>query len=326
MPLPRRIGVGVAAVSFVALTLWQIAARRDDWPLAAFQMYSGLQSPVVEREVVRGVSDDGEVELGAEQTAPLGGARLRNLTEKLAKDPARHERFVQELIHHYDVQRGTHGWPALQGVRWYSEAWQIQPGLAGIDHPDVTREGSLYLPPSSLLERLLAERSGAADVVAPRAVPAGDSVIELSSASCISGCTSVGDRYASGGEALVLDSASSAGDEARASVPLALDEGRWVLLLRLRSHAEHHFDRVSVALDDHAVGPELGNFGAELGSGAWVWASSKPGEPPLPLSIEHSGVHTLTLSAEGGIIDVDQLWLSRVRKELPMWNDPVHGS
>jgi hypothetical protein len=326
MPLPRRIGVGVAAVSFVALTAWQIAARRDDWPLAAFHMYSGLQSPVVEREVVRGVSDDGELELGAEQTAPLGGARLRNLTDKLAQDPARHERFVQQLIRHYDAQREARGWPALQGVRWYSEAWQIQPGLAGIDHPDVSREGSLYLPPESLVERLLAERSGAAAVAAAREVPGGDRVIELSAKNCVTGCTAVGDRYASDGEALVLNTAASAEDEARASIEVPLDEGRWVLLLRLRSHAEHTFDRVSAALDGRPVGPELGNFEADLGNGAWVWASSKPGEPPLQLSIERSGVHSLTLSADGGSIDVDQVWLSRVRKELPMWNDPVHAS
>jgi hypothetical protein len=326
MPLPRRIGVGVAALSFVLLTLWQIAARRDDWPLAAFQMYSGLQSPVVEREVVRGVSDGGEFELGADQTAPLGGARLRNLTEKLAQDPARHERFVRQLIRRYDSQRVARGWPALQGVRWYSEAWRIQPGLAGIDHPDVSREGSLYLPPTGLLERLIAERSGAAAVAAPRELPGTERVVELSAADCVAGCAGVGDRYASGGEALVLDTAATAGDEARASVQVPLDEGRWVLLLRLRSHAEHAFDRVSVALDDRVVGPELGNFAGDLGSGVWVWASSKPGEPPLQLSIERSGAHTLTLSADGGTIDVDQLWLSRERKELPMWSDPVHGS
>jgi hypothetical protein len=326
MPLPRRIGVGIAALSFVTLTAWQIAARRDDWPLAAFQMYSGLQSPVVERELVRGVSDDGEFELSAEQTAPLGGARLRNLTEKLAKDPARHERFVQQLIRRYDARREARGWPALQGVRWYSETWRIQPGLAGIDHPDVAREGSLYLPPTSLLERLVAERAGAAAVATPRAAPDGDRVIELSAENCAAGCAVISDRYASGGEALVLDTAASSGDEARASVRLTLAAGRWALLLRLRSHAEHPFDRVSVALDGQAVGAELGNFEADLGSGAWLWASSQPGEPPVELSIELAGDHTLTLSADGGTIDVDQLWLSRARKELPVWSDPVHAS
>lgn len=322
LSLARRAAVSLAACVFVGATIWQVATRRDDWPLSNFEMYSGLEGPVSSRSVVKGVSDQGEFDLKGDML-PLGGARLRHLNAKLERNKARQRRFVSFVQRRYDERRAAAGWPVLQGIRSYSETWQIQRGLAGIDQPKRRATGSLYLLPESLRERLDAERAGQAPVMPPQPLPAGDALIEPGDADCGSGCEPIEDRHASGGRALRLRANGKAGASLTARARLAA--GRWLLFVRMRTPPASGSDRVTMKLDGERLGreSEVGRYAATLGSGAWVWASEAPGERPLRVSVGADGEHTFSLELSQGSADIDQIWLSRARAELPVHNDPL---
>ena len=325
LPLVRRIGVGLGACAFVAAIVWQVATQRDDWPLSCFNMYSGLEGPVASRSFVRGVSDQGEFEL-ADEMMPVGGARLRHLNAKLARNPERQRAFAQVIQHRYEAGRAAHGWPVMQAIRANTESWKIRGGLQGIDRPKRKLVGSMYVPTPALVARLASERTGKAPVAAPRSVPAGDMVVDLDAPACTVGCEGFGDRYAASGAALRL---SASEDDANASVSLQLEPGEWAIFLRLRSAKGSGKgkgnDRIGVELDGERLGGKagLGNFAAALGHGGWVWASKQPGEQALDFELEARGQHVLRFSALRGAIELDQLWLSRKQRELPIWNEPV---
>lgn len=322
--LPLRVSVAVCALSFVGLTIWQIAARRDDWPLSAFEMYSGLQGNVASRSFVKGVSDNSEFELRGGQVGPLGGARLRHLNSKLARNPKRQRRFVQRIQQRYEAQREELDWPVLQGIRSYSESWRIRPGLSGIDRPRRRLNGVLYLPPTALLERLESERDGRAESLPPRAVAGDNHVIELGPAHCTAACGAIDDRYASEGEALRLMTPGRG--EAKLTLPLEIDAGRWRLFVRLKTQAQGP-QQIHVTLDGKRIGGKegVGNHRRELGDGAWVWSSAQPGARPLNVNVKGKSPHELSITSKKGGILIDQVWLSRTQRELPIFNDPVQA-
>jgi hypothetical protein len=232
LPLPRwlRASVALAALSFVAATVWQIAAGRDDWPLSGFQMYSGLEGSTTHRRVVRGVSDVGEFALEGVHTRPLSGARLRHLHNKLKRQRSRREKFLSTVARRYDGWSAERGWPTLQAVRTYSEVWKIQSDLAGIDRPKRRLESSIYLPPVSLLDRLEAERAHTARPLAPRLLPTGDLALEFGEEHCRRGCREVDEELAGARRAIEL--APVGGKPASATLELTLPAGRWNLFVR----------------------------------------------------------------------------------------------
>src|SRR5687768_337986 len=99
--LPKRVCIGAVALLFVGLTIWQVEAQRDDWPLSSFEMYSGLQGKVASRTVTVGVSGEGEFDLGRAKLGPFGAARLRHLSGKLERNPKRRARFLSTVQRHY---------------------------------------------------------------------------------------------------------------------------------------------------------------------------------------------------------------------------------
>lgn len=320
-PLIKRVAVSLAACAFVGATIWQVSGLRDDWPLSSFKMYSGLEGGVASRAILKGVSDRGEFDLEGEMV-PFGGARLRALNQKLSKNHKRQRRFVEVVQKRYEAMRAANGWPVLQAIRAYNETWTIKQGLAGIDRPKRRAVGSMYIPPSALTEQLDRERSGRARVAAPRASPSGDVVIDLDASACQERCQERGDRFAAGGRALRL----SAGEgDATASVQVTLAPGTWFVFARMRTPTSGGSDELQIALDSERLGNkgELGNYEGSLGRGVWVWASLNPGDPPLRFDQEAAGAHVLRFAATEGTVELDELWLSRDQRELPIWSEPI---
>jgi hypothetical protein len=314
----QRCLIGLCAVAFVGATAWEVAGGRDDWPLSAFEMYSDLQGKTISRTVLRGVSDQGEFDLQSAQTAPISGARLRHLNDKLKSQPRRQAGFLRHVQANYDAQRAAEGWPVLQAIRTYTETWHIHPGLAGIEAPERKLSGTLYLPPITLLDRIEAERGGKAAPLPPHPRPAPDRVFEFAPDGCESGCEDVADANASGSHAV----RARAG--ARISREVQLDAGNWYLFLRLRGTAGGA-DKLTVSLDGDKVSGKngAGNFAHTLGTDAWVWASHEPGTAPLQITVNDAGTHTLTIDVPKGGIDLDQAWFSRAQSELPTFNEAV---
>jgi len=317
----RRVGVGLGACAFVAAIGWQVATQRDDWPLSCFKMYSGIEGPVTSRSFVRGVSEQGEFEL-ADDVIPVGGAQLRHLNAKLARNKVRQRAFARAIQRRYEAARAREGWPVLQAIRSYTETWKIRGGLEGIDHPKRKLVGSMYVPTSALLDRLRDERAGRASVAEPRSAPKGDVVVDVDPAACAHDCAGFADRYASQGNALRL---SAGDDEASVSVSVQLPPGQWSLFVRLRTPKARGSDRLAAELDGHRISGKsgLGNYEDALGRGAWVWASEAPGEPALTFGVSGRSAHVLRFGALSGAIELDQVWLSRTQHELPIWNEPV---
>lgn len=315
----RRGAIATSALLFVSLTVWQVSAQRDDWPLSSFEMYSGLQGTTASRSVVKGVSEDGEFDLASGQIGPFGGARLRHLNGKLAGSPKRRARFLRVVQARYDAERQSSGAPVLQALRSYSETWRIRPRLEGIEHPHRRRTGSTYLPPSALLSRLELERSGRAEPPVHRERGAGDQVLEAALAMCGGACSEVEDAAASGRGALELGNGGSI------SGTVELGAGTWSVFVRMKTLANQGTDRLSVSLDGKRVGggQGIGNYREWLGHGAWVWASAAPGEPALELKVPVAGTYNLKLGAKKGPVRIDQVWLARTRRELPITSDPV---
>lgn len=321
LPLPRRLGVALAACAFVSAIAWQVATQRDDWPLSCFAMYSKRQGPTASRSFVRGVSDQGEFEL-ADDMLPVGGARLRHLNEKLHRNEKRRARFAAQIQQRYEARRKPNGWPALQAVRAYKETWKIRGGLEGIDRPKRRLVASMYLPPPTLVERLALERASEAPVAAPRRAPEGDVVVELAARACVTGCEAFGDRYAAANEALRLTARE---DAAMVSVPLDLEPGEYSLLVRMRTPKGKDRGRLRPVVDGHLLRekPWVGDYESALGRGAWVWASASPGSKALRLDTTEGRLHDLRLELPHGAVELDQVWLSRAQRELPTWNEPV---
>jgi hypothetical protein len=317
--LYERVCVAAAAVLFVGLTIWQVKTQRDDWPLSSFEMYSGLQGSVASRTVTVGVSDEGEFNVGRAKLGPFGAARLRHLSDKLERKPKRRARFLSTVQERYEASREADGAPVLQGLRTYTETWKIRAGLAGIDRPERRLNSTTYFPPSSLLAELEAERQGGAPASEARAPGAGDIVVDLAPEQCEPACPAIDDAHAFGGRAVALDEKGAQ----RISATVTLEAGRWSVFLRMKTQPGAA-DRVELQLDGKRVGSKkqgLGNYREWLGDGAWVWASAAPGAPALEIDVP-AGEHVFTLRARGSV-RVDQLWLSRSRRELPVWSAPV---
>lgn len=314
---PRwRLGVVLgAALAFYIATMFDVATGREDWPISPYPMYSDMPGTTASRWTFTGVSDNGEFKLTDEHTAPFHGARLLSINKSLEHRSGKRAQFIRKLAHNYDERRESAGWPQLQAIRFYRETWNLREYVKGIDRPDRELVSSMYLAPSTLLERLNAEADGRAAPEAPLRA-AGDTIVDLQPAACVAGCSAEKDALAEGGSALRLSPTS--GEPASVTTPVSLATGRVFVFLRMRTAAPAGRDHVRIELDGEPQG-ELGGYRRDLPAEGWVWASVGPGEPPLALDIKTAGPHTFRLSATEPV-DLDELWLSRSRHELPLEN------
>jgi hypothetical protein len=149
-PSRRRLALwviyGVIGVHVVAM-----GAKIDEWPLTYYGMYSRVQPPEVEWQVVYGVTADGrEVRLQDDDYwTPLGAARLGAVLRRLRKGADPHaavgsgdgqvvDRTVAGLMTIYEThrRRGWHDGPPLAKLRLYAVTWRLDPRLANLDAPE----------------------------------------------------------------------------------------------------------------------------------------------------------------------------------------------
>ncbi len=318
---PRwRLAVVLAfGLAFYALTMFEVATGREDWPLSPYPMYSDIPGKTASRWLIMGVSDTGEFKLDDAQTAPFYGARLLSISKSLQRRPAKRAQFLHKVAERYEANRAGTDWPELRGIRFYSEVWHLEDGPAGMDHPVRELTSSTYFAPSSLLERLNAEAERRAAPEPAVNVPTGDTVIDLGTEQCESACSVLADPLAAGGQALHLSPPRDG--IASAVIHVDLPAGAARVFLRMRSAAEPNSDRVRIELDGEALGGKygLGNYRDELTSLGWVWASAPLGDPPLAVDVQKPGAHVLRL-ASAAPVDLDELWLSKSMHELPSDN------
>jgi hypothetical protein len=315
---PRwRLAVAVgAALAFYAATMFDVATGREDWPISPYPMYSEMPGTTASRFRITGVSQEGEFTLDDAQTAPFHGSRLLVISRKLEHHPAKRAQFIRKLASRYEARRASEGWPELHAIRFYRDEWDLREYLKGNERPEQTLVSTMYLPPTTLLERLSAEANGKAAPEAPVRAPAGDVIVDFAPAQCTADCSAFADPLAAGGSALRLSPVSARRASAAASLELAA--GRYVVLLRMRTTAEPGQDKLELDLDGDRQG-ELGDYREDLSDSGWVWASASSAKPPLALEVKQAGTHLLRLSSTADA-DVDELWLSRIARELPSDN------
>jgi hypothetical protein len=317
LEFPRwRIAIVIgAAVAFYAATMYDVATRREDWPISPYPMYSDMPGTTASRWTINGVSEAGEFKLDDAQTAPFHGSRLLSINKSLERHPAKRSQFIRKLVSHYESEREREKWPELHAIRFYRETWDLREYANGVDRPEKQLVSAMYLPPSALLERLNAEASGKAAPEPAVAAVVGDVVVDLSPAQCEASCTAFSDALAAGGKALRLTPASG---PASTTVRVELAAGRYFVFVRMRTAADAGRDHVGLDLDAQSAG-EIGNYRSDLPGAGWVWASASPATPPLELEIKQAGYHALRLSSANAV-DLDELWLSRSVRELPIDN------
>lgn len=311
-----RVIVGAAA-AFCLVTLFEAVTGREDWPLSGYPMYASMPQKSVSRSPLVGVSESGEFELTAPQTAPFSGARLRAIVHRFRGDEPRRQEFLQRVARRYESKRAAMKWPPLRAIRFYTERWRIQPGLVGIDTPSKELDDAIYFPPQPLLARLAAEENGEAPRLEAVKLTGGDVLVDLTKAHCVEHCAESADAHAAGEHALRL--LPDPRSPAELSVQFEAPAGLFALYLRMKTSAEFGRDHVDLGLDGKPLAKAargIGNYVRDLPMLGWVWASLAPGQPPLLLNFGEPGVHTLRLRSKARV-DLDELWLSRSVSEIP---------
>jgi hypothetical protein len=303
-------------LAYVLLTLWQVIDKREDFPLSSFPMFAQVRGfpGTTGRTLLVGVNEHGEMPLEPGDISSLmGTVRLQKIFQQLQKksdaDRAEFMRRIARVLSH-DASEADPLW----ALRFYTETWRTQLELKGIDHPSRELEFAGYIPPPHLLQALAKEAKTGAPSEEPRPAPNGDLLVDLDASACAEACTVVGDPLAAGGHALRL----AAGGSLHASVP-----NGYALLVRMRTQAKPGDDRLALELDGKRsknTKEGIGNYKQLLPFDAWVWASVEPGWPALRLKAKHGDTTELVLRAGRAPIDVDEIWLSHDRSELPIWN------
>ena len=303
-------------LAYVLLTLWQVLDKREDFPLSSFPMFAQVRGfpGTTGRTLLVGVNERGEVPLDpGDLSAHLSTVRLQKIFQQLQKkSDADRTEFMRRIARVLD--RGQSDADRLWALRFYTETWRTQLELKGIDHPARELEFAGYIPPPKLVQALTTEEKTGAPSEPPRLAPSGDVLVDLDASACAEACTLVNDPLAAGGHALRL----AAGGSLHATVP-----NGYALLVRMRTQAKPGDDRLTLELDGKRVKNAkdgLGNYKELLPFDAWVWASLEPGWPALRLKAKHGDTTELVLRANRAPIDVDEIWLSQSRSELPIWN------
>lgn len=320
-PVWKAVTIGGLALAFVLLTAWQVAAKLESWPLSSYPMYSRTQAKTSTRQVLMGVTSDEEVALPKPATGPLRSRRLLRALRDATRSPKRRRALVGSINRTYEAYRKEHGGPELQGIRLYQETWRVRPGLAGIEKPNRRLIDALYLPPDDLTARFAGERKGIASPLPPRAVKPEDVIFELAEEHCQRNCKAVDHRFASDTAAIQI-----AGETKKAPGEMELrfdgDPGNYFLFVRMLSSRAPR--SLEVSFDGKPLVKLTRNDFPKAAEGAFRWSSAEPGQKALKVRLQPTQKeHRLKLRVEGGSVLVDQVWLSRERRELPTFNEPV---
>jgi hypothetical protein len=304
-------------LAYVLLTLWQVLAKREDYPLSSFPMFAQIRGfpGTAGRTRLVGVNEHGEVPLEAQDVSALMSAvRLQKIFQQLQKKSDAEQAEFMQRISRVLRRQGDEG-EQFWALRFYTETWRTQLRLRGIESPSRQLEFAGYLPPRTLVDALKMETKTTTPSEAPRPLAAGDFLADLDASACESGCSSFDDPLASGGHALRLAPGGS--------LHLTVPAGGMSLFVRMRTQAPSGDDHLALEVDGKRpknAKDGIGNYKHDLPYDAWVWSSLEPGWPAFRLKARHGETAEIRLRAEHATIDVDQIWLARERTELPIWN------
>jgi hypothetical protein len=308
----KRAWIVGCAVAYVLATLWQVFWERDDWPLSSFAMYSKTKSSVGRRRVMVGVSSRGEFEAGE----GVGRFNLRHLDTKVS--PAKSARFLKQLVRS-NPTLAAH--PDLQAIRIYQETWSIKQHLKGLDRPRRRLIRSHYFAPPALKQELSLQATGGPPLPASL-LPRGDLLFELDTSSC-NECDEFVDPQAGGGTAVWLSQTVDTEVGGQLNLAVTLPKGRWRVFARVRPGAQAE---ASFGLSVKGPGGATYEFGetwSHFPHDAWVWASLRPGLPPLLLNVKKQSEFRLVFRAGDAPVSLDQVWFSKQQRELPATSNPL---
>ncbi len=318
---------------YLLIQAHQVVTEGDAWPFSSYPMYSWMQGPTASKSALVGVGKDGEFELTSEYTRPLSGARLRWVAGSVGTK--RGNRAFGAFLRRYAERRaaGNADWPELHALRQYRSTWKIRPNLAGIDRPSrKLTSATLALDPGR--KRALEESIGADGKSQPaRPVANGDVVLRVSDAEVRGKARLVRDKSASTGRAVRLPHGKSKKKASKRPRDAARFEFRakpgkyWVWLRGTSAKGTKH-DSVWLQFDDQ-IGTKrtsfkegAGNFRSGYPAKAYAWSSAHPAVKPIAVKLK-GNKHRLEISGREGPVQIDQILLSKVWSENPLYDGPV---
>ncbi len=327
----RKVALSCLAIAYVLASAWQVAARRDDWPLSKFGMYSGMQGRSVARfdlVAVSGRSDGARIP--SECTRPLGGSRLRWALRKLDRDRERRTHVLDAALDVYAMHAAEDATrcPPIDGLRVLEHRWSIRDDLSNVDRPTTRVAYFHYRPPPEVR----AELEGPAPPARP--LPSGDLVIDAADATVIGAVRVVSDARALRGRVLTFDGAL--GRRAPSAAPadyaeLTFESPRGLYGVWLRGVGPSpQADSVWLEVDGE-IGRRAPCCGA-TGFGNWqlayparglAWSSLAPAHPPGRIALATSGTHWLRLYAREPGAAIDQVWLRLRGDGEPRFTGPL---
>ncbi len=338
MPAQRKWLVMSGALLLIGLTVWQVTAKRDDWPLSNFNLYSFIAGRSGSRYVVVAFGPEGETKIARWQLRLVPSPNFA--LARLERHPRRMKHFKRQVREAYAAMAESHRektgteLPEFAGFRIIREKWKIRSHMKGADKPERRLIQSLYLPPQRLVQRIEQEAKGAAEALPPAVVPEGDRVLEAENGILSGAASIVSDDYAHGSAVLLK---ARKGDSGSITFAVDSDASELWLLMRVRTKGKGTPGTVSVKLDGKRPRGIKKGAAKVDGSlrGGWVWASgSDLAAPPVHLELRRAKPskakpgatrtsHQLTIQAKKGAVVIDQVWLTRDRRELPIDNQPV---
>lgn len=128
----KKAAVVAASVVFVVLSAWQVHARREDWPLSKYDMYSLKHGAYAQRKVLYGVSPSGEFNLAS--AGYRVGSKFWFQFSNIEKEKAKVRDLLAKVAEDYEQRRADNPeLPALSGIKVYKESWKIAPRMEGVD-------------------------------------------------------------------------------------------------------------------------------------------------------------------------------------------------
>lgn len=303
------------------------------WPFTPHPMYRSIQGPVFGTAVVMGVGPDGEFRLEPKHARPMTPSMLRAAAGRLSGK--KKQQALETFRKLYARARGTSSkpedYPELIGLRLYAHSWRIRSGAPNKNHPRARLQSHVFFPPKRLLEevRQQSKQKGRAPL---RTVPAGDLVLELMVPDGKGFPKLRRDQRAAQGNALVFGSDGKKSRRKPSRLPKTYvdyeffaPKGTYYLWGRGTSDGGERADSVWLQLDGQVgttrtLTPQgFGNFRSGLPKGGYAWSSAVPGAPPIRVEFKRDGKHRLRVSAREGKVYIDQLWLSRKQREIPLF-------
>lgn len=325
---PARLVIGASWIcALIGLQAWQTLAKRDDWPLSSYPMYSGAQPGHISRGELLAVSPAGEVSLTAEQVDPMTprtvGMVLRHASPK-------HQTAIRRaIIDHYYARKaaGAHDGPQLSSLRRYQHTWKLRPDISNRDKPKSSISQVLPAFDPAVMRALKDESRGKGSAPAPITVSKDSVVLHMADANLQGQAQLESDAFAARGKAVTFttpsDTSVQATPSAFADLEFSAPPGRYKLWLRGKSKkgTKHgsvwlQFDEeIGTATTRYAKG--FGQFREVYPTNAFGWASATPLDKPETITLAGNGKHRLRVSGREGPVVLDQVVLSKEWVENP---------